>query len=136
MKGMCKMEEKKYTLRNPNADDIFLMFRILSKVGIKNIKGCFESDEVRAAMRLATMNDADGELSNIGIIVAIDVAGVIMEHLDGAKNDIYAFLSRLSGMKVEEIAQMNPGDFAGMIIDTVKLEGFRDFFMRVTGLFK
>jgi len=136
MKGMCKMEEKKYTLRNPNADDIFLMFRILSKVGIKNIKGCFESDEVRAAMRLATMDDADGELSNIGIIVAIDVAGVIMEHLDGAKNDIYAFLSRLSGMKVEEIAQMNPGDFAGMIIDTVKLEGFRDFFMRVTGLFK
>lgn len=133
---MCKMEEKKYTLRNPNADDIFLMFRILSKVGIKNIKGCFESDEVRAAMRLATMDDADGELSNIGIIVAIDVAGVIMEHLDGAKNDIYAFLSRLSGMKVEEIAQMNPGDFAGMIIDTVKLEGFRDFFMRVTGLFK
>lgn len=130
------MEEKKYTLRDPNADDIFLMFRILSKVGIKNIKGCFESDEVRAAMRLATMDDADGELSNIGIIVAIDVAGVIMEHLDGAKNDIYAFLSRLSGMKVDEIAQMNPGDFAGMIIDTVKLEGFRDFFMRVTGLFK
>jgi hypothetical protein len=39
-------------------------------------------------------------------------------------------------MKADEIAQMNPGDFAGMIIDTVKLEGFRDFFMRVTELFK
>lgn len=130
------MEEKKYTLRDPNADDIFLMFRILSKVGIKNIKGCFESDEVRAAMRLAMTNDTENELSSIGIIVAIDVASVIMEHLDGAKNDIYAFLSRLSGMKADEIAQMNPGDFAGMIIDTVKLEGFRDFFMRVTALFK
>jgi len=132
------MENKAYTLRNPNADDIFLMFRILTKVGVKNIKGCFESEEVKNAMRLAMLNNADGEkeLSSIGILVAIDVASVIMEHLDGAKNDIYAFLSRLSGMKAEDIAQMNPGDFAEMIIDVVKLEGFRDFFMRVFALFK
>lgn len=130
---------KAYTLRQPQADDIFLMFRILSKVGIRNIKGCFESEEVKNAMRLmAASNDTEdaGNISSIGMLVAVDVASVIMEHLDGAKEDIYNFLSRLSGMKTKEIAEMNPGDFFEMIMDVIKLEGFRDFFMRVYALFK
>lgn len=128
--------EKAYTLRNPEADDIFLMFRILSKVGVKNIKSCFESDEVKNAIRLMQTDGGETDLSAVGMLIVVDVASVIMEHLDGAKKDIYAFLSRLSGMKAEEIAKMNPGDFAEMLIDTVKLEGFRDFFMRVIALFK
>lgn len=133
------MENKAYELRQPQADDIFLMFRILSKVGVKNIKDCFQTDEVKNAVRLMMANsnkDGENELSGIGVLVAIDVASVIMEHLDGARADIYAFLSRLSGMKTDEIAKMNPGDFAEMLIDVVKLEGFRDFFMRVFALFK
>lgn len=133
------MENKAYVLRNPKADDIFLMFRILTKVGVKNIKSCFESDEVKNAMKLLAVNggkEGEAELSSVGMLVAVDVACVIMEHLDNAKNDIYAFLGRLSGMDVKEIAAMNAGDFAEMLIDVVKLEGFRDFFMRVIALFK
>ena len=128
-----------YTLRQPQADDIFLMFRILSKVGIKNIKGCFESEEVKNAMRLMVANNGTedvGNISSIGMLVAVDVASIIMEHLDGAKEDIYAFLANLSGMKKKDIAGMNPGDFFEMIMDVIKLEGFRDFFMRVYALFK
>lgn len=130
--------EKTYTLRNPQADDIFLMFRILTKVGVKNVKECFQSEEVKNAMMLMASNKEQGEkeLSGIGMLVAVDIACVLMEHMDAAKNDIYAFLARLSGMKVDDIAKMNPGDFAEMIIDVVKLEGFRDFFMRVFALFK
>lgn len=133
------MENKAYILRNPKADDIFLMFRILTKVGVKNIKSCFESAEVKNAMKLLAVNggkDGEAELSSVGMLVAVDVACVIMEHLDSAKSDIYAFLGRLSGMDVKEIAAMNAGDFAEMLIDVVKLEGFRDFFMRVIALFK
>ena len=132
------MENKAYTLRNPQADDIFLMFRILTKVGVKNVKECFQSEEVKNAMMLMAANKEQGEkeLSAIGMLVAVDIGCVLMEHMDAAKNDIFAFLARLSNMKVEDIAQMNPGDFAEMIIDVVKLEGFRDFFMRVFALFK
>lgn len=132
------MENKAYELRNPQADDIFLMFRIFNKIGIKNIKECFQSEEVKNAMLLLAADKEKGEkeLSGIGVMVAVDIGCVLMEHMDAAKNDIYAFLGRLSGMKAEDIAQMNPGDFAEMIIDVVKLEGFRDFFMRVFGLFK
>ena len=132
------MENKAYTLRNPEASDIFLMFRIFNKIGVKNIKECFQTDEVKNAMMLMAANKAEGEkeLSGIGMLVAIDIACVLMEHLDEAKNDIFAFLARLSDMKAEDIGKMNPGDFADMVIDVVKLEGFRDFFMRVFGLFK
>lgn len=132
------MENKAYELRNPQADDIFLMFRIFNKIGIKNIRECFQSEEVKSAMLVMAANKEEGEkaLSGIGMVVAIDIGCVLMEHMDAAKNDIYAFLGRLSGMKAEDIAKMNPGDFAEMIADVVKLEGFRDFFMRVFGLFK
>ena len=133
------MENKAYILRNPKADDIFLMFRILTKVGVKNIKQCFESDEVRNAMKLLAANagkNGEAELSNIGMLVAVDVACVIMEHLENAKKDIYAFLARLSDQNENGIAKMNAGDFADMLVDVIKLEGFRDFFMRVFALFK
>lgn len=133
------MENKAYILRNPKADDIFLMFRILTKVGVKNIKSCFESAEVKNAMKVLAVNSgkqSEAELSSVGMLVAVDVACVIMEHLDSAKDDIYAFLGRLSDMKANEIAAMNAGDFAEMLVDVIKLEGFRDFFMRVITLFK
>lgn len=132
------MENKTYTLRNPEASDIFLMFRIFNKIGVKNIKECFQTAEVKNAMMLlaASKDEGEKELSGIGVLVAIDIACVLMEHLDEAKTDIFAFLARLSGMKVEDIEKMNPGDFADMVIDVVKLDGFRDFFMRVFGLFK
>jgi hypothetical protein len=68
--------------------------------------------------------------------IVFDIASTILENMDNAKTDIYAFLARLSGMKEMEIADMEAADFADMVIDTIQLEGFRDFFQRVLGLFK
>jgi hypothetical protein len=63
--------------------------------------------------------------------IVFDIASTILENMDNAKNDIYAFLARLSGMKEMEIADMEAADFADMVVDTIQLEGFRDFFQRV-----
>lgn len=140
---------KAYTLRQPEFDDAFLMFRILSKVGVKKLKGCFESEEVKNAIRFMFQNktensnneDADVKkneemITSIGWLIIGDMLSMIMENMDVAKEDIYAFLSRLSGMKTEEIAKLNLVEAYEMIMDVIKLEGFRDFFMRVYESFK
>lgn len=126
------MMEKKYELRNPKADDMFLMFRILSRVGVKNLKNCFNTGDVMAAIRGEGKKDSEA----IGLSVALEIASVLMEHLDDAKKDIFAFLSNLSGMKASEIAALEMADFAQMVIEVIQLEGFRDFFQRVSALLK
>ena len=126
------MMEKKYELRSPKADDMFLMFRILSKVGVKNLKNCFSTGDVMAALQGEGKKDSEA----VGLSVALEIASVLMEHMDDAKKDIFTFLSNLSGMKASEIAAMEMADFAQMVIEVIQMEGFRDFFQRVLGLFK
>lgn len=125
------MENNTFELRNPKADDMFLMFRILSRVGVKNLKSCFESGDVMAAIK---GNENDSEA--VGLSVALEIASVIMEHMEDAKKDIYTFLANLSGKKPAEIADMEMADFAQMVIEVIQMEGFRDFFQRVITLFK
>lgn len=126
------MMEKKYELRSPKADDMFLMFRILSKAGVKNLKNCFSTDDVKAALHGEEKKDSE----EVGISVALEIASVLMEHMEDAKKDIFTFLSNLSGMKASEIAALEMADFAQMVIEVIQLEGFRDFFQRVIALFK
>jgi hypothetical protein len=128
--------EKKFQLRSPKAEDMFLMFRIISKIGVRNIKNCFSAEVLKDLLNSTSDKDSEERAKSVGMFVAFEIAGVLMEHLDSAKEDIYAFLARISGMKAAEIAEMEAADFAEIVIETIQLEGFRDFFQRVLGLFK
>lgn len=129
--------EKKYQLRNPKAEDIFVMFRVISKIGIGNIKKIFNAQYVKEIMEANSKeNDGEKKPEAIGMYIVFDIASTILENMDHAKTDIYAFLARLSGMKENEISDMEAADFADLVIETIQLEGFRDFFQRVLGLFK
>ena len=122
-----------YELRNLTADDMFPMFQILSKVGIKEFKGCFNTPEIRALVEGKT---SEKDLNSVGLMVTIEAAGILMANLPKAKDDIYQLLSGLSGLKVKEIAALPMADFAQMIIDVIQKEEFKDFFQVVIKLFK
>jgi hypothetical protein len=134
---MSENIEKTYELRNLEADDLFIMIGIISKIGIKEFKGCFESDEVKAAItnvakqkKDADANeDADDDVvASIGISVALDIAAILLANIGKCKNDIYALLANLSGVKEKEIAKLPIKTFTGMIFDLVKKKEFADFF--------
>lgn len=126
---------KAYELRNLTADDVFPMFRIISKIGIREFKSCFESEAVSTAIANATAGKG-ADLNAVGVVIAIDVAAVIMSKLPDCKEEIYGFLASLSGMNKEDIAALPMVTFASMIIDVIKKEEFKDFFQVVTGLLK
>jgi hypothetical protein len=158
---MSENIEKTYELRNLEADDLFIMIGIISKIGIKEFKGCFESDEVKAAITNVAKqkNDADANedadadanedadddanedadddanedadddvVASIGISVALDIAAILLANIGKCKNDIYALLANLSGVKEKEIAKLPIKTFTGMIFDLVKKKEFADFF--------
>lgn len=129
--------ETEYELRSFTADDIFPMLKILSKIGVKNFKRCFDSQEVRQAISKMT---ADGQkndqLDRVGMIVMLDIADIIFANVSNCKDEIYFLLSQLSGMTKKQIAGLPAATFANMIVDTLQKEDFRDFFAAASRLLK
>ena len=112
------------------------MLRILSKIGISELKECFSSQEVAKAISKATESGKDVDLSAVGVSVALDMAGIIVDNLPKCEQDIYLFLSQLSGLKPQEIAEMDAIVFFEMIVDVIKKPEFKDFIGVVSKLFK
>lgn len=127
---------KAYELRTLCADDVFPMFKIISKIGIKEFKSCFESEDVKEAIKSATNGETQDGLEVIGLGVALEIASVIMANVPQAKEDIYLFLAQVSGMSKDDIRNLPISTFTEMIIDVVKKEEFKDFFGVVSKLFK
>lgn len=128
---------KAYELRNLTADDMFPMFNIISKIGVKEFKSCFESPDVKKAIAgVASGKGGQDDLTAVGMTVAFDLAGVIISNLSSCKEDIYRLLSQLSGMTTKEIASLPMVTFVEMIMAVVKKEEFTDFFQAVSKLLK
>lgn len=130
-------QAKAYELRKLTAEDVFPMFQIISKIGLKEFKHCFDSPDVKAAVaNMATGEAGQADLTSVGMSVAIDMASVVMSHVGSCKNDIYLLLSQLSGMTTKEVADLPMVTFFEMIIDVIKKEEFKDFFQVAAKLFK
>lgn len=119
-----------FTLRSLTADDMFPMFNIISKIGIKEFKSCFESNEIK---KLIDENNTDAR--TIGINVALDCASILFSNIGKCKDDIFDLLASLSGMSKKDIAKLPMATFTAMIIELVKKEEFADFFQEVSKLF-
>lgn len=137
--------DKTYELRNLEADDLFIVISIVNKIGIKEFKACFESDDVKAAvLNMAKKADENGDAEaeegadvvSVGISVALDIASILMANIGKCKNDIYALLASLSGMKDKDIAKLPVKTFTSMVIDLVKKKEFADFFQDAVKLFR
>lgn len=127
--------EKAYELRALTADDMFPMFQIVTKIGFKEFKNCFDSPDVKEAIA-KTVAGEEVDANSIGMLVVFDVVGIVVSNLSRAKEDIYQLLSQLSGMTKAEISSMPMAAFTQMIIDVVRKEEFNDFFQVVSKLFK
>jgi hypothetical protein len=140
--------EKTYELRDLQADDLFVLVSIVSKIGIKEFKACFESNDVKDAIKAMFDQkgnaDDDGEKADadddgfvsVGISVALDIAAILMANIGRCKNDIYSLLANLSGMKAADIAKLPVMTFTSMVVDLVKKKEFADFFQEAVKLFK
>lgn len=120
-------------LRDLQSKDIFPMSRIISKIGIKEFKSCFESEDVQ---KMISSGSDDAAVEKIGLSIMVDIAGVVLSNVSLAEHDIYSLLADLSGKTEKEIEELDMVVFAEMIIDVVKKDQFKDFIKVVSKLFK
>ena len=128
-------EAKPYTLRKLETADVFPMFRLLNKIGFKEMK---ENEGLKKTLFLFMGGTADGkvDVNALGMDIFFEAASVIFESIPKAETEIYTLLSNVSGVKVEDIKKQPPAVTFEMIIDFCKKEEFKDFFSVVSKLFK
>ena len=118
------------------------MFGILSKIGFKDLKEIITPDKIKDMKSMISQKDDEDEDENtdattmLGVSVVMEVVSIIMKNLPSCKNEIYTFLSGLSGMTVKEIGNLDMVTFTEMIVAVVQKQEFKDFFKVVSKLFK
>lgn len=129
--------EKVYTFRKLNSTDIFLMFKIIGKIGINDFTECFGKDAVKQMVQKVTSGETGGDgATMVGISVILEVANVIMNNLSKCETEIYQMLSNTSNLTVEQVKGLDFATFAEMVIEFIKKEEFKDFIKVVSKLFK
>ena len=133
---MNETTEKKYELRELQSKDVFPMFRIISKIGVKEFKSCLDTEEVKDAISKMANKQGNANVEAVGMAVMLDIASVVISHIADAEADIYQFLSGLSGMSRKDLESLDMVTFFEMIVDVFKKEEFKDFIGVVSKLFK
>ncbi len=128
-------EAKPYTFRTLGTTDMFLMFKVLNKLGFKEFK---ENEGLKKTLFVFMGGTTGGkvDVNKIGMDIFFEVAAIITEALPKAEEEIYNLLSSLSGIKVADIKTQSPAVTLEMIVDLIKKEEFKDFFSVVLKLFK
>ena len=129
--------EKPYKFRPLSSVDMFLMFKIIGKIGVNEFTVCFEKDGIQKLVASMTGNDDKNNIASvIGVSVVLEIANVIFGNLPKCEAEIYQMLSNTSNLSVDEVKKLDFAIFAEMIIDFIKKEEFRDFIKVVSKLFK
>lgn len=126
--------KKPYTFRKLSSKDIFLMTKILGKIGIRQFKGCFEGEALDALVASFKEKKTDEALVQVGISIGFDGIDIIMGNLHKCESDIYELLSSVSGVPASEI-EADALLFVEMLIDFFKKPEFPAFIKVVSKLF-
>lgn len=131
-------EGDKYTFRKLNSTDMFLMFRIISKIGINEFTDCFGKDSVKQMIgKFSGGNKTiDDAAAVVGISVMLEMANVVLGNLHKCESEIYQMLSNTSNLTVDEVKALDMVTFAEMVIDFIKKDEFKDFIKVVLKSFK
>ena len=122
-----------YELRTLGAKDIFPLSKIISSIGLKEFRACFESDAIKNA---AKQHGENPDYTSVGIGVFLDIASIILGNLPKCERDIFEFLASISNLSRKEIEEMDMGSFAQMVMDVIQKPEFRDFIQVVLKSFK
>ena len=125
-------------LRNLQATDIFLIVKILNKIGYEKIRKEINVDEIMSVReKISTTNDEKKKTSLIaeyGVNVVMSVLGILLENLPLIEQDLYNFVGSVAGIKAKDVAKMDINKFVDLLIEIVNKEEFKDFFKRASKL--
>lgn len=133
-------QKKPYEFRILNSTDVFLMFKIIGKIGVKEFNACFKNDGIKdLVMAMMGEKKAEGENASFSVTyieIIFEIADVIFKNLPKCESEVYQMLSNTSNLSFEEVKTLDAPVFIEMILDFIKKREFADFIEVVSRLFK
>lgn len=131
-----EVPEKPYHFRKLKAEDVFLMFKIIKCIGIREFSACLEKENIKKMISEKGGNIDEEFATAVGFSVILEIADVVIGNLPKCENEIFEMLANVSGLSVKKIREFDIATFAEMVIDFIKKDDFKDFFKVVSKLFK
>lgn len=138
-----EVAEKPYTFRRFSSTDMFPMFRIIGKIGLKEFTAAIDKDALNELVSKGMESSKEeggefslGDFAVGGTSVILGIADVIFSKLPYCENDIYQILSQTSNLSFDEVKKLDGAVFLEMVIDFIKKDDFKDFIKVVSKLFK
>lgn len=121
---------KQYEFRKLEPSDLFMVIRLVKKIGLDNLSKSFEGQKIASLLQ-----DGNNE-TQVGMAVVFDIAQVVIDRIADCENEIYDLLEKTSNLTKKEIKSLDIDVFIQMIIDFVQKEDFKKAFTTVMSLFK
>lgn len=115
-----------YEMRKLKSSDLGIVCKILSGIGVKEFKTCFNIQDFKN-------NNKNPE--QLGMNVVFDIGGIIIENIPKVQKDIDCFIASLIGQDIQQVQDMDFAEYGSLIIEIVAKEEFKDFFKSVMKLF-
>lgn len=116
-----EVAEKPYTLRALYDEDIYTVIEILGKALPEEAKEAF-------VQAVTDQNGKKKPLEILGGLIGFDIVRIILKNLKDIKEEVYAFLSDLSGIPAEDIRKMPFGTTPKMLKEVFGSKENADFF--------
>lgn len=120
-------QSKKWQFRKLKGKDIFLMLPVLKKIGINNLKKCFNGDLIKGIVAENKGKGRETQIEAATMGAMLEFGQVLIEGLDCCENEIYNLLTGVSNLTREEVEELGFLELPEMIIDFVKKDEFKDF---------
>lgn len=123
-----------YEFRKLKSTDLFLMIKLIKKIGLDNLTDAINADALKTLMT-GTEGKTEADYYEVGKTV-IDMVQVIIERLEYCEKEIYDLLEATSNLSRQELEDLDVDVFIEMITAFVKKEEFRQLFTRAASLLK
>lgn len=123
--------EPEIQLRELKSTDMGTICKIITAIGARQFKDCFNVDSV------SNVRGEDGKINvdEIGMSIFFDVAGIVISNIPKAEDEIMRFVASVAGMSMKEVQNLSFAEYGELIVRIVTKKEFQDFFSRVMKLF-
>lgn len=137
-------------IRKPKSTDLFVVSKILSKIGLKNIINCLNAKELmelRAKMikenevtdkkgKVTQTDFTDSQRIEYGTAMVANIGDLILNNLEDVKDDLNRYISNLTGLSIKEIEDLSIVPYGEILMQIIKEPDFVDFIKVVLKSFK
>lgn len=120
-----------FRFKDLTVDNVFDFCEILAVIGVEQVIGAFDKDEIQQLQESGT------DMKEVGIVIAMKVCGILIKNISKARNEIYKFFANCmewdngTAVTADDVKKFKLKQFVFMIKDFARKDDIMDFFEAV-----